>query len=156
MPRSFSMRIEGEVGGKGRPRTRVIWQSGKPLATIYPDPDSAKVERTIKQAAFVLMHGKPLFEGPVELVIEIWRQHPVSWSKAVRAANAGYFATGTPDVDNQAKLLMDAFNGTVWTDDKLVSDLVIRRRFSDQPAHVDVTVNELIRPPVSEGLFAQA
>lgn len=146
------MTLDGEVGGKGRPRTRIIYQGQRAVPVIYPDPDSAKVERLIKGLAFAAMHRKPIFEGPVEITIEVYLKRPVSWPRHRCESVFGFFATGKPDVDNQQKLWFDAFNKVVWNDDSQVSDVIFRRRFApDGRAHVDVTVRELVRPEYAGG-----
>jgi Holliday junction resolvase RusA-like endonuclease len=173
MPRDFVLHIPGEVGGKGRPRTRIIfpasgfvpdkseiqaalagpgwldklrhWFSGKPIATIYPDPDSAREERMIKGLAYAAMRGQALFDCPVELTVEVYRNHPKSWPRRMKESAAGLFCTGKPDVDNLVKLIGDAFNETVWRDDSLIADLIVRRRFADFPPSVVVRVKELVR-----------
>lgn len=183
MARDFVLHVPGEVGGKGRPRTRVMfasvtlpdretvaaalrepswvaklqsWFSGKPFAQIYPDPDSARMEKMIKGLAFAQMAGRPRFTGPVELTVEIFLNMPKSWPRAKRESALGFFATGKPDVDNIAKLFMDAFNETVWDDDTQVADLIFRRRFTEHPPSAVATVKELVRPNVGADLFASA
>jgi Holliday junction resolvase RusA-like endonuclease len=146
MARQFRLDIRDDVGGKGRPRTRIVYSGGKPVAVIYPDPESAKTEKLIKGLAFVKMVGQPMFEGPVELKIEIFLPRPKSWTRKKCASPSGFFATVKPDVDNVAKLIADAFNKTVWTDDTQIADLVVRRRHWDQPPMVTVTVTELELP----------
>lgn len=39
----------------------------------------------------------------------------------------------TPDVDNLAKMIMDALNGHVYIDDKQVCELVVRKRWASAP-----------------------
>lgn len=146
MPEVFKMTIEGDVGGKGRPRTRIIYQNGKAVPVIYPDPESAKAEALIKGLVFAKRHGKPLLEGPFEIEIEIFLPHPKSWSRAKRESAFGYYATGKPDTDNIAKLHLDALNKSLWVDDTRVSDLIVRRRYItdlDAP-FTQITVREQI------------
>ena len=181
MSRDFVLHIPGEVGGKGRPRTRIIYQgehspvkeevekilseprwldrlralfNARPLATIYPDPDSAHEERMIKGLAYGAMAGRPLFEGPVELTVEVFRNHPKSWTQGARDSARGFFCMGKPDVDNLVKLIGDAFNETVWKDDSQISDLVVRRRFTEHPPSVAVRVAELVRQDKKDLLSA--
>jgi len=148
MPREFVLQVDGEVGGKGRPRTRIGYAAGKPIAFIYPDPDSAKTERLIKGLAFAAFHaqfGSGKFEGPVELTIEFWLRRPVSWSRKQCESAAGFYSTAKPDLDNRAKLVMDAFNDVVWIDDSQVSDLIVRKRYSHEGrAFVLVRVRERV------------
>lgn len=146
MGRSFVLHIPGEVGAKGRPRSRIITpHGGKPFVSIYPDPDSAREERMVKGLAYAELRGQAAFVGPVELTIEVFRNHPKSWSRQQREANSGFYITGKPDLDNLAKLIGDALNGVVYEDDKQISDLIVRRRFITDSPSVVVTVTELVR-----------
>lgn len=47
-----------------------------------------------------------------------------------------------PDIDNLAKAVMDGFNGIVWVDDGLVTDLCVKKRYSDNP-RVEVVIELL-------------
>jgi Holliday junction resolvase RusA-like endonuclease len=40
---------------------------------------------------------------------------------------------GRPDVDNLAKLAMDALNGVFWIDDAQIADLTVTKRYRDTP-----------------------
>lgn len=56
---------------------------------------------------------------------------PASWSnkKKDRAIEGEIEATIKPDVDNIAKILMDAINGLIWSDDKMVTDLRVSKGY---------------------------
>lgn len=78
------------------------------------------------------MGNKPPFTGPIDLRVGAFFDVPKSWSKAKRAAALrGAAHKSKPDADNICKLLKDALNNVVWVDDAQVSDLSIRKRYSD-------------------------
>lgn len=60
------------------------------------------------------------FEGPVVVSVVAHRAMPESWPKR----RMGEPDTSKPDVDNIAKLVMDALTGTAWGDDAQVVGLV--------------------------------
>ena len=47
--------------------------------------------------------------------------------------NAPDWHTGTPDADNLAKFVCDAFNGAYWKDDSRISSLLVTKIYSDAP-----------------------
>jgi Holliday junction resolvase RusA-like endonuclease len=154
MPGVFRLTVDGAVGAKGRPRTRVIYKNNRAVPVIYPDPDSLKTERAIKGLAWAAMARQRLqpFTGPIEITIEVFLKRPVSWPRKRCESAFGFFATGKPDVDNLQKLWFDAFNKVVWDDDSQISDVLFRRRFApDGRAHVNITVRELVLPEYASG-----
>ena len=46
-----------------------------------------------------------------------------------------------PDVDNIAKVVLDALNGLVYTDDKQVTDLRVRKRY-DTVERIEVIIQD--------------
>lgn len=71
-------------------------------------------------------------------------QIPQSWSKKKQSlANEGFiYPTSKPDLDNCAKIILDALNEIAWIDDKQVVELSIGKRYSITPMTV-VTIAEI-------------
>src|SRR5690606_41537232 len=92
-------------------------------------------EQLVQAEAIKAMMGKPPIVGPVELRLNLACSVPASWSKAKRAqALAGEIVpTKKPDIDNAVKAVCDALSGIVWRDDVQVTDLIVRKRFSESP-----------------------
>lgn len=91
------------------------------------------------------MIGKaPIASGPVWLEMIFWLKIPKSWPKLKRLdAIAGRVRpTGKPDVDNLCKIVADALNREVWTDDAQVVKLVAEKRYSLDP-HLEINVMRL-------------
>lgn len=54
---------------------------------------------------------------------------------------AGSIATGTPDLDNVAKAILDGMNGIIWYDDRQVAELIVKRQWGAEE-QVSVSVEE--------------
>lgn len=79
---------------------------------------------------------------PVRLHIVAQRELPKSRPKRVEWEHD----TAKPDIDNIAKLVMDALNGVAWHDDSQVTSLIcqkcIRERGSGNWMHISVSWEE--------------
>lgn len=96
-------------------------------------PKKQRSEQTlIGLLAARAMAGRTMLTGAIDLRVGAFFEVPKSWTKAKRAAALqGQPHRSKPDADNICKLLKDALNNVVWVDDCQVSDLAIRKRYSD-------------------------
>ena len=96
-------------------------------------PKKQRSEQTlIGLLAARAMAGRTMLTGAIDLRVGAFFEVPTSWTKAKRAAALqGQPHRSKPDADNICKLLKDALNNVVWVDDCQVSDLAIRKRYSD-------------------------
>lgn len=136
-PIQFS--IPGQPQPKARPRFRVVTPKGAaPFVSTYTDPDTVKNEQRIADAAKTAMAGAGPVVLPVEVLIELRMQIPMSWSKKkqMAAATGQVRATKKPDADNCAKSVLDACNGIVFADDGQVVALTVRKLYHAVPAVV--------------------
>jgi len=82
------------------------------------------------------MIGAPL-TGPVLLEIDFYFRrpkshfHPDLYDNLVRKPDRPMNCTICRDIDNLAKLVLDALNGVAYVDDRQVVELRLRRKFSD-------------------------
>jgi Holliday junction resolvase RusA-like endonuclease len=53
--------------------------------------------------------------------------------KKMKPENVGEPHVNKPDLDNLAKLILDAFNGVLWHDDSLIWDMHLRKYYSKNP-----------------------
>jgi len=132
--------IPGVPIGKGRPR---FARRGNFVATYTPEK-TASYENLVKLVAAEAMQGRAVIDGAVSVWIGLYVTPPASWSqkKQRNALNGGIFPTSKPDLDNSAKLTLDACNEIVWKDDKQVVDLTVRKRYAEQ-ARAMIHVQEL-------------
>lgn len=103
------------VMGKGR--VRFVKQTGR---TYTPDRTAEAMER-IRQA-FVAAGGTQAPED-AEVTVHITTLRPLPKSRPKRIESEPDIYK--PDIDNIAKLVLDALNGTAWHDDTQVTELVV-------------------------------
>jgi len=129
--------IGGEPVAKGRPRTTRKGFAYTPAAT-------RKFEAHGRLAAQLAMDGRPPIAVPVRAEIVIDLPVPASWSGKRRdaALRGGVRPTTRPDADNFVKASLDAINAIVVSDDSLVVDLVVTKKYATVPA-LTITITPL-------------
>lgn len=135
--------VPGQPQGKGRPK--IIKIGG--FSRMATPQKTVAYEGLVAMAAMQALHGRPQFEGPVDVTLQIRFPVPASWSqKKQRMALAGEIRPTTkPDVDNVVKAIFDGCNGVLWRDDVQVCDLRLSKRYSADPG-VTVEAFEVIAP----------
>lgn len=126
--------IPREPVGKARPR---YTRNGKP----YTPSKTSNYESVVK-ACFIRAYGKRVaIDGPVKISIDARCPIPKSWPKWKKqdAETGKLLPTVKPDVDNIAKIILDALNGIAFEDDKNVTSLQIDKCYSNEPG-VTVTI----------------
>ena len=134
--KTYTLTIPGTPITKARPR---ITKGG-----FAYTPKETKNYETLVRELFFTQHGQILLNGPVGAVILAYFPIPKSASKRERAlmATEQYPHTKAKDADNLAKSILDSLNGIAYHDDKQVSDLDVRKRYSEAP-RVEVILAEL-------------
>jgi Holliday junction resolvase RusA-like endonuclease len=129
-PFILSISIDGEPIAKGRPRMAV--RGG--FARVYTPAKTRAYEDRIRCEAVNAMGGREPVDEAVSVIVTAYRAIPKSMPKKLRqAALDGILKPTTkPDADNNAKVL-DALNGIIYRDDSLVTDLIVRKRYSARP-----------------------
>lgn len=132
--------IPGQPVAKGRPKFTV--QGG--FAKVYTPKKTADYEALVAGIARNAMAGRAPSAAPIEVMLELRMEIPVSWSKAKRlAASVGTVrATKKPDADNVLKGVKDACNGIVWVDDSQVVVITVRKLYHADPCVV-IAVREV-------------
>lgn len=122
---------------KGRPRfSRKSWTTYTPSKT-----------RDATETMGILMNeqwrAEPIDE-PIAVGFRFYMPCPKKWSQKTIKEMVGLPHTETPDLDNLIKLVMDAGNGILWTDDKLIwaYDKSFKV-YSEQP-RVEIYVNAIV------------
>lgn len=130
----IAFNIPGKPVGKGRPRF------SRKSGVAFTPKETRNHEAYVKMLATEAMKvgGEPTdllmppFATPVRLVVQVMCQIPQSWNKAKReAAKANIIRPGKPDLDNTVKMLADAMNGVVFTDDALIYRVEATKMFAD-------------------------
>lgn len=127
----FNVWLAGTPVAKGRPR--FSRKSGR----TYTPAKTETAERVLR--AQLLSSAEELqslpFYGALGVRAEFVLPVPQSWSKKERAAalDGTRLPTSRPDVDNFAKLVLDAANGVLWPDDSAVVELSVSKRYGAEP-----------------------
>lgn len=118
------------VRGKGRPR--FVRATGR----AYTPDRTAEAMGAVRDA-YVAAGGEPAPSGtPVGILIMTARPLPKSRPKRVSEERD----TFKPDVDNIAKLVLDALTGVAWDDDTQVTDLRVVKRDRKRGAREETRV----------------
>jgi Holliday junction resolvase RusA-like endonuclease len=126
--------VEGNPVGKQRPR----FSRGR----TYTPKKTVDYERLIAAKALSAMAPTLPVQTPVAIFIWINHAIPASYSKKRKEACLnGLEFPKKPDLDNVAKLYLDAMNGIVYKDDVQVIKLRVSKRY-DTVASVHVLVRE--------------
>ena len=123
--------VPGKAIGKQRPRAT---RQGR----VYTPSQTINAEAWIKQCAMQAVRDQVDFaplQGALEVGLTVVVGVPKSWSRkrAIRALEGTDRPIGKPDLDNVAKLHLDALNGVVWKDDAQVVALRASKVYGETP-----------------------
>lgn len=127
--------IMGEPVGKGRPK----FSSRGGFARAYTPKKTIDYEKKVKES-----YTGEKFEGALRVEITAFFPVPKSTSKKNRAKMLSdeIKCTKKPDIDNIAKIILDALNGVAYEDDKQVISLEVNKMYGEVPK-VAVSLQEL-------------
>ncbi len=124
----FIFTVPGEPKGKGRPR---FTRRGR----TYTPNDTLTYEGTVWNIFKTKYEDSKPLPGAFALVIRAYMSIPKSTSKKRRFLMLirKIWPIKKPDVDNIAKIVMDALNGTAYIDDAACVSLLVEKEYSDTP-----------------------
>lgn len=155
------IRMGGAPVGKGRPRGRIVKpRSGGEFISFYTDSSTRNFENNLRAVAFDVMHGRPLLDGPLAVILFAYFAIPESWTKAKRhgALNGTIRPIGRPDADNLIKSALDALNPyrdprtkikvpVVWRDDSCVVDGRVVKLYAKKTPGIIIEIRRAGEPP---------
>lgn len=132
--------IEFNVPGEPRTaRPRACIRGDKP--GMHKDRHVVAYQRVVSTIARNYMRGKAPIDAPVNVIITHVKPRPKSHTIAQKAVP---WATTKPDLDNIAKVILDAMNGIVFSDDSRVALLSIQKVYRhSQEEYIEVSVHDL-------------
>lgn len=129
--------IAGEVQAKQRPKFNGRF--------AYTPKETVEYENLVK-LQYQLQCGNYRYADDVPLVVAIFAhlEPPQSASniKKTRMLNQEEYPLKKPDVDNVAKIILDALNGIAYRDDKQVVTLIVKKLYAGESG-VGVTISEV-------------
>lgn len=128
--------VRGEPRGKGRPR---FTKNGH----VYTPAETAQYETLVGLSYRNGARGYK-FTSPVRVTIRAYHRPPKGKSKKVveDMMNNHILPTKKPDADNVAKIVLDALNKVAWEDDTQVVEMMVIKRYAEEPM-VAVTIEEI-------------
>lgn len=144
--RTIGFVVPGDAAPKERARARIVQVPGKkPFISHYTPKETREYEEKVKAIAWRAWGANPPSTRPIEMQITVHVQIPPGWPKwKQEAAVHGEIApTSVPDLDNIAKAISDAMNGTVYTDDSQVIAVdMVKLYATNGVARIEVQVRE--------------
>jgi len=136
--------IYGQPKGKGRPR---FSRQGTYVKTVTPT-DTVNYENLVK-IEYGLQTNNYMFPDGSSLKMEINAYYAIPKStsnkKRKQMLEDKLRPTKKPDVDNVVKIIADSLNKVAYKDDTQITDLVVKKRYSQQP-RVEVIISETEEP----------
>ncbi|WP_339309750.1 RusA family crossover junction endodeoxyribonuclease [Paenibacillus sp. FSL k6-2145] len=131
--------VYGEPVAQGRPRAST--QGG--FVRMY-DPEKSKGYKDYVRLAAAEHAPNALLEGPLGMMLTVYRSIPKSFSKkkAAQAESGEIRPVSKPDVDNYLKGVKDALKGVIWKDDSQVVEVFAQKRYSARP-RIEVKIKDL-------------
>lgn len=116
--------IKGKPISKSRPR---FTRTGH----VYTPQATRQAEQLIENEWIRQTNDRAPHTGPIMIHLQFVFTPPASWPKWKREQAAGgrILHTTKPDVDNLAKLVLDALNGHAWIDDSQISCTIATKHY---------------------------
>ena len=122
----YEFEVPGKITGKGRPRVNTT------TAIAYTPAKTKEYEELVKQY-FIIKYRKinPL-EGRIKIKITAYFSVTKNTSKKQEEnmLNNTISPTKKPDIDNIAKIILDALNKLAFKDDNQITKLEIEKKYS--------------------------
>jgi Holliday junction resolvase RusA-like endonuclease len=121
--------IMGEPVGKGRPK----FSSRGGFARAYTPKKTTDYEKKVRECYLDQIGTK--FECALRVEITAFYPIPKSTSKKnrVKMLRDEIRCTKKPDIDNIAKIILDALNGVAYEDDKQVVSIEVNKMYGQVP-----------------------
>ena len=133
----YEFEVPGKITGKGRPRVNTT------TAIAYTPAKTKEYEELVKQY-FIIKYRKinPL-EGRIKIKITAYFSVPKNTSKKQEEnmLNNTISPTKKPDIDNIAKIILDALNKLAFKDDNQITKLEIEKKYRTEEK-ISVKVEE--------------
>ena len=124
----YEFEVPGKITGKGRPRVNTI------TGIAYTPNKTKEYEDLIKQYFIMKFRGIKPLDGRISVTIKAYFSIPKNTSKAKteEMLNNIISPAKKPDIDNIAKIILDALNKLAFNDDNQITKLNIEKMYSEE------------------------
>lgn len=133
----YEFEVPGKITGKGRPRINTT------TASAYTPSRTKEYEELVKQYFIIKYRGTKPLEGRLSVTIKACFAIPKNTSKSRlgEMLNNTISPVKKPDIDNIAKIVLDALNKLAFKDDNQITKLYIEKIYSEEEK-VEILVEE--------------
>ena len=133
----YEFEVPGKITGKGRPRVNTT------TAIAYTPAKTKEYEELVKQYFFIKYRRINPLEGRIKINITAYFSVPKNTSKKQEEnmLNNTISPTKKPDIDNIAKIILDALNKLAFKDDNQITKLEIEKKYGTEEK-ISVKVEE--------------
>ena len=150
------MRFEIEGTPVAEQRHRTVTRNGKTIRYLPKKTKDyqKKIQTKFKQEMERAKQELPLFKKgeEVELIVYAGKRIPKSYTKkqTEEILKNGRKPATKPDVDNYAKIVMDALNGLAYKDDNQVSTILVKKMYvqPDTPEKLMISIERDLPPQI--------
>src|SRR5574344_1012769 len=124
----YEFEVNGNIIGKQRPRVNMY------TGNVYTPNKTKDYEEWIKQSFFIKYNQCQIICDRVKVEIIAYLKIPASTPKGKKEEMLKNVVSPIkkPDIDNIAKVVLDALNGYVLKDDILVSKICVEKRYAEE------------------------
>lgn len=124
----YEFEIPGKITGKGRPRVNTT------TAIAYTPAKTKEYEELVKQYFIIKYRRINPLEGRIKINITAYFSVPKNTSKKQKEnmLNNAISPTKKPDIDNIAKIILDALNKLAFKDDNQITKLEIEKKYGTE------------------------
>lgn len=128
--KSTSFEVLGEPFAKQRPKAA---RKGRYI-TIYTPSKTKNYEEKVEKS-YKRLYGTYQLKGPLTVKIEAIFSIPKSAPKKRQELMLSNIIPHTkkPDCDNTGKIILDGLNGVAYSDDAIINELLITKRYGLEP-----------------------
>ncbi|HGU6173192.1 TPA: RusA family crossover junction endodeoxyribonuclease [Escherichia coli] len=133
----ITLTIPGKPFGKQRPR---VTKQG----IAYTPKETVNYETFVK-LLYMQKYNNIKLKGPLRMTIKAFYKIPKSVSKKEKELMLQNIIRPTkkPDMDNIAKVILDALNGLAYEDDRQIVELYVSKFYSLEDEFVMVTISSV-------------
>ena len=124
----YEFEVPGKITGKGRPRVNTT------TAIAYTPAKTKEYEELVKQYFIIKYRRINPLEGRIKINITAYFSVPKNTSKKQEEnmLNNAISPTKKPDIDNIAKIILDALNKFAFKDDNQITKLEIEKKYGTE------------------------